>query len=328
MLTDEMNASAGRGVNTSDPPDHDRRRKVLDQQLVPRRMHEREEFVAGRARELVDQVVERGTIEAVHDLGAAFSVSVVCDLVGLPEEGRDQLVRYALDGFDLWGLPGERYERAKPGFQALLDYVEHVAIPERMTPGRWGAQIFEAGAAGEVAPEECPGIIRGYIHAGMDTTVSAVASTVLLFGRHPEAWDAVRADRGLLSGAINEALRLYSPGQRFTRYTTIDTEVEGSPIPADSRVVILIGSANRDGRRFPEPDRFDITRRSTDHIAFGFGVHHCAGAALAKTEMMALFDTLADRVARFVIGEHHWGNNAVLHGLAELTVTLQTDAPE
>lgn len=323
MLTDEMNARAGKGVIMSDPPDHDRRRKILNRQLVPGRMREREEFVAARARELVGSLIGRERFDAVHDLGAAFSVSVVGDLVGLPHEGREHLVQYALDGFDLWGPEGDRYERAKPGFRALLDYVQHVAVPDRMTPDGWGAEIFAAAEHGDVAPEECPGIIQGYIHAGMDTTASAVASAVLLFGTHPDAWRAVCADRALLSGALNEVIRLYSPVQRFTRWTTVDADVDSVTIPAGERVVVLIGGANRDQRRFPEPDRFDIARPPTEHIAFGLGVHHCAGAALARTEMHALFDALADQVSAFELGDHRWGVNAALLGLAELQVTLR-----
>lgn len=323
MITDEMNARAGKGVIMSDPPDHDRRRKILNQQLVPRRMQEREEFVIERARQLVGSLLEHPTIEAVHDLGVAFSVSVVGDLVGLPMEGREYLVQYANDGFDMWGPPGERYDRGKAGFRALLDYVERVAVPECMAPGGWGTEIYDAATTGVVAPEECPGIIQGYIHAGLDTTSSAVASAVLLFGHHPRAWDAVRADRSLLTSALGEVIRIYSPVQRFTRCTTVETAVDGYTIPVASRVVMLVGSANRDERKFPDPDRFDITRRSAEHIGFGFGVHHCAGVALAKTEMTALFDALADHVDRFVLGEHAWGDNAALHGLTSLTVTLQ-----
>jgi cytochrome P450 len=288
-------------------------------------MKDQEDFVAERARDLVEHVVARGTVEAVHELGAAFSVSVVGDLVGLPADGREHLVQWALDGFDLWGPAGPRHDRGRAGLRALNDYCEHVAIPERLTPGGWGAQIYAAGEGDEVSPEECPGIIFGYLHAGMDTTASAIASMVLLFGQHPEAWQAVRADRSLLVGASNEALRLYSPVQRYTRFTTTDTEVDGLLIPADSRVAILIGSANRDDRQFPEPDTFDLTRSATEHIAFGFGVHHCAGAALAKTEMLKLFDALADRVETFELGDHQWGDNAALHGLAKLTVTLHPD---
>lgn len=322
MITDEMNARAGNGVIMSDPPDHDRRRKILNKQLVPRRLAEREAFVVERAHQIVEQVVSRGTIEAVHDLGAAVSVAVVGDLVGLPDEGRDQLVQWAYDGFNLWGPADERYERAKPGFRALLDYSEQVAIPGRLTPDGWGAEIYGAGEADDVRPDERPGIIFGYLHAGMDTTVSSVSSALLLFGQHSDAWEAVRADRSLLAGAVNEAIRLYSPVQRYTRVTTAPTSIGGVDIPADSRVLILIGSANRDGHRFVDPDRFDITRPPTEHIGFGFGVHHCAGAALARTEMLALFNALADRVARFELGTHEWGVNAALHGLARLDVTF------
>jgi cytochrome P450 len=322
MISDEMNSRAGNGVIMSDPPDHDRRRKVLNQQLVPKRMRDREEFVDARAAELVDRVLGRESVEVVHDLGTAFSVSVVGDLVGLPEEGRHDLVQYALDGFDMWGPTGERYERGRPGFECLLDYVAQVAVPERLTPGGWGTEIFDAAVTGDVEPDECPGIIQGYIHAGMDTTASAVASAVLLFGRHPDAWTAVRADRSLLASALDEVIRLHSPVQRYTRCTTVDTEVDGVSIPAGSRVLILIGSANRDERRFPDPDVFDIARPPTSHIAFGFGVHRCAGAALATTELMALFGHLADRVERFELGDHRWNDNAALHGLAELTATL------
>lgn len=323
MLTDEMNARAGAGVIMSDPPDHDRRRKVLNQQLVPRRMRDREEFVAARARELTASLPVGRPFDAVHDLGVSFSVSVVGDLVGLPMAGRERLVPCAQDAFDLWGPAGEHYDRAKPGFRELLDYVQHVVTPEHLSPGGWGAEIFGAGDSGDVSPEECPGIVMGYIHAGMDTTASAIASAVLLFGTNPDAWDAVRADRGLLPGAINEVVRLYSPVQRYTRCATVDTEIDGIRISAGDRVVVLIGAANRDPARFAEPDRFDIARPATDHVGFGFGVHHCAGAALARTELITLFGALADRVERFDVGIPQWGANAALHGLAELSVTLR-----
>lgn len=321
-LNDRANAMSGRGILTTDPPLHDTRRRVLNAQLVPREVANHVHVLAREAERRVSAVVARGTFDAVADLAHPYSVQVVADLCGLPEEGREHLVERASAAFDTFGPDNERCRAAWQGFGELFDYAVNVATPDRLMPGTWGAEIYEAGARGEVEMAACPGLMLAYVWAGMDTTVNALSAAVSLFADHPDQWDLLRADRSLLASATNEVLRIEPPVQRFTRFTTHATELDGVGLPVGARVVVLFGSANRDERRFPEPDRFDITRNPTDHLSFGRGIHRCVGAGLAQEEIKAVLDRLADRVDRFTVLDRTWRRNNALHGLERCVVQV------
>ncbi len=193
-----------------------------------------------------------------------FSVSLVCDLVGLPEEGRDRLLPWARLGFDSWGPLGPRSEAAAFGYQCLVNYSDTVSVPEHLEPGRWGAGIYDAVDRGDMEPDAIHGVVFAYLQAGMDTTVNAIGSALYLFAQHPDQWDLVRREPELIPSAVNEVLRYHSPIQRYTRVANDDIEVGGVRIPADSRVVALIGVGqprratirrSRPLRRDPQPDR-------------------------------------------------------------------------
>ncbi len=319
-----INARGGRGVIASDPPVHTARRRVLNSQLLPAPLKAHEEFIESRATEYAIQAVDRHDVEVVGDLAVPFSVSVVCDLVGLPDEGRERLLPWARLGFDSWGPPGPRAEAAADGYRSLVDYSNTVSVPEHLEPGRWGAGIYDAVARGDLEPEAIHGVVFAYLQAGMDTTVNAIGSALYLFAQYPDQWDQVRSDPDLIPSATNEILRYHSPIQRYSRVANDDIELGGVTVPAHSRVVVLIGAGNRDERRFDDPDRFDVTRNPIDHLAFGRGLHHCAGAGLARLELSALIARLAERVRRFEIRNHEWDINATVHGLRYLDLTLHT----
>ena len=321
-LNERANKMAGRGILTTDPPLHDTRRKVLNAQLVPREVARHQGFLVDTADQLVDELVERGGFDAVADLAHAYSVKVVADLCGLPEEGREHLIARASAAFDTFGPDNERCLDAWDGFFELFDYATNVATPERLVPGRWGTEIYEAGRRGDVERDACPGLMLAYVWAGMDTTVNAISSAVSLFADHPDQWERLRSDRSLLGSATNEVLRIEPPVQRFTRATTREVEIGGADLPERARIVVLFGSANRDERRFRDPDRFDITRNPTDHLSFGRGVHRCVGANLAQEEIKAVLDRLADRVERFEVTARVWRRNNALHGLEKLDVSV------
>lgn len=321
-LNERANNMAGRGILTTDPPLHDTRRKVLNAQLVPREVARHLDFLVDTAGSMVGELVDRGSFDAVADLAHRYSVKVVADLCGLPEEGREHLIARATAAFDTFGPDNELCRAAWPGFFELFDYATNVATRDRLTPGRWGTEIYEAGDRGMVEPEACPGLMLAYVWAGMDTTVNAISAAVSLFADHPDQWDLLRSDRSLLGSATNEVIRIQPPVHRFTRMATREVEIGGATLPAGARVAVLFGSANRDEQRFPDPDRFDITRNPTDHLSFGRGVHRCVGANLAQEEVKALLDALADRVERFEVTERVWRRNNALHGLERLIVDV------
>jgi cytochrome P450 len=170
--------------------------------------------------------------------------------------------------------------------------------------------------------EKCPVMMLDYVTPSLDTTILGITATIALFARHPDQWTMLREDRSLIPHAINEALRVETSVPQFTRVLTDDHEIDGVELPAGSRVALLYGSANRDERKYPDPDRFDITRKPSDHLAFGRGEHVCVGMHLARLEMSTLLDRLADRVERFEIVDSAPLLNNGLRGLARLEVTV------
>ena len=323
-LNDRANAMSGRGILTTDPPLHDTRRRILNAQLVPRQIAAHRDFLVEAARRIVDEVVARGAFDAVTDLAQRYSVQVVADLCGLPDEGREHLIDRASAAFNTFGPDNDLCRASWDGFFELFEYATHFATPERLAAGRWGAEIYAAGERGDIEPGACPGLMLAYVWAGMDTTVNAISAAVSLFADHPREWDRLRRDRGLLAGAVNEVLRIEPPVQRFTRVTTRPVRLGGVQLPEGARVAVLFGAANRDERRFPDPDRFDIGRSPTDHLSFGRGVHRCVGANLAQEEIRAVVDRLADRVGRFDVVDRLWRRNNSLHGLERLDVAVGT----
>jgi cytochrome P450 len=161
-----------------------------------------------------------------------------------------------------------------------------------------------------------------YVTPSLDTTIYAVSNAVRLFAEHPEQWDLVRSDPTMIPHAINETLRLESPVQQFTRVVTEDHTLAGADLAAGSRVMLLYGSANRDERKYPDPERFDISRKPSDHLAFGRGEHACIGMQLARLEMSALLQALSRRVSRFEIIDSVQLLSNALNGLQTLNVRV------
>jgi cytochrome P450 len=157
----------------------------------------------------------------------------------------------------------------------------------------------------------------------MDTTINSIGSALWLFAEHPEAWAALRADRTLLRSAFEEVVRFESPVQVFFRRTVQAVEIGGITIPSNAQVAMLFGSANRDSRKWPEPDRYDVARAALDHVGFGYGVHACAGQGLARLEAHAVLSALLDRVeAIHLAGPPRRHLNNVIRGLESLPVTV------
>ena len=314
-----INARSGRGILTTDPPLHDSRRRVLNAQLVPRAVMPFDGFVNERAEEIVASVVRSGTFDAVADLARPYSVELIADLVGLPAEGREQLLPRAEAAFNTFGPANELLSSSVNGLLDMHAYCTATG-PDRLTPGGWGRQIYEAGERGDIEPEACVGLMFAYTWAGMDTTVNALAAAVWLFAEHPDQWDMIRADPSLIPSAFNEVLRIETAVQRFSRSTTTATEIGSTAVPAGARVALLFGSANRDDRHYPDADHFDVTRNPIDHLSFGRGIHHCVGSNLARMEGHALLAALARRVARFELLDVSWRRNNATHGPAAVHV--------
>ncbi len=315
---DGANRMMGESILTSDPPVHDRYRKPLMDQLSPNALAAMVPEVEATAVRFAAAAVEAGRFDAVAELARPYSLTVVADLIGLPAEGREHYPPLAERAFNVMGPANER---AADGFGALAELrtrTNEACRAGQLTAGRRADQLCHMGRSD---------LVGAYTWPGIDTTVNALGAAVALFARHPDQWDRVRADRSLIPSAFNEVLRLHSPVHYFTRVATETVEVEGVTIAEGSRVLVMYGSANRDERRFPDPDRFDVTRNPTEQLAFGRGVHLCVGINLARIEAHSLLAALADRVARFETDPSDpsgptWLVNNTLHGLEHLPVRV------
>ncbi|MGW3955534.1 cytochrome P450 [Streptomyces sp. NPDC004752] len=307
----------------SDPPEHTAMRSVLGRPLRPDRMREVTPRIEAEADQVVERVVGRGRFEVVTELAEYLPMTVVSDLVGLPDHGREKMLEWAAAIWNTQGPADDRAAAAGPAVEEFMAFAMNDAVPGKIAPDGWAAQLYEAADRGEIPHDKCPVMMLDYVTPSLDTTILAIANAVALFARNPDQWDLLRKDRSLIPHAINESLRLESPVPQFSRVLTEDHEIGGVPLPAGSRVALLYASANRDERHYPNPTRFDITRRPSDHLAFGRGEHVCVGMHLARLEMSALLERLADRVARFEILERRPVINNGLRGLDYLDVAVE-----
>ncbi|QDF38608.1 cytochrome P450 [Bradyrhizobium symbiodeficiens] len=319
---DHVNEISRGTTLASDAPLHDRLRAIIAAPLLPRALEDIAPQIRAEAGLLIDDLVARGAFDAVTDLAQHLPLTIVSKLVGLEDYGRGSMLRWAAATFNVLGGMNERACAALKDVHDMRAYLGGAEIRSRLRPGSWGDRIFAAADRGEVEAERCPVLMRDYLGPSLDTTIFATANLILLFGRNPAQWDIVRSDPALIANAINEALRLESPVRGFTRHLAADATIGGLTVPRDSRVLLLYASANRDERKWQDPETFDVKRRANDHLGFGNGTHMCAGLHLARLEMTALLEVLVQRVAGFRIGEPVLAINNVLRGLASLPVQV------
>jgi cytochrome P450 len=324
-LSEEGNRTRVGTVIASDPPLHDQLRAVLAERLSPKALRALRGEIQEKADALVGQLVACGSFDAVADLAQAFPLSVVADLIGLPDDGREHLLEWANCGFNLMGPPNERNLNSVATFSTMMPYIQTLDAPGRLKPGSMGAAIYEAAERGEIRREQCAQLMISYLVAAMDTTINAISNSVMLFAMYPDQWQIVRNEPKIIPLAFEEIVRIESPVYTFKRVTSREVDVEGISIPENADVLMLYGSANRDERKWQDPERFDVRRGPVDHVGFGYGIHGCAGQGLARMEGQAILSALAKRVVRFEIGEPKRRLNNVIRGLGALPTTLHTN---
>lgn len=321
-LNEQFNGYVGEGILRADPPLHDHLRGVLASRLAPRAIRALRHDIDERAANLVDSLLDRATFDGVTDLAQAFPVQIVGDLIGLPAKGREPLLELIDANFNCFGPLNDRTMASFPKLQKLAEYVAASASRDALSEGSMGQAVYDAVDAGHVPEEAAPWLVMTYVTAGMDTTVHALGHLLWLLGTHPDQWAVLRDDSSLVPSAVREVLRYESPVQLFGRTVRSGWSIDGLDLPAGSRLAVLYGSANRDERKWENPDRFDVTRDNIEHLAFGYGLHGCGGQALATLEGEALLRALLARVERFSVGEPVRHFNNVLRGLESLPVTV------
>ena len=286
----------------ADPPRHNELRKILRADFAPASLGRLEPLIAAKVDTLVGSLVERGRVDLVDELARRLPVSVVCDLLGAPAEDHPQLERWYADM--LYREPGrsEVPETAERATREMRGYIV-AAVTERLRSPRADLFTTIAGAHGEgrLSMDEVDGMCRLLLLAGVHTTSSLIANALMLLEERPGDRRALGADPARIPDAIEELLRYLAPVQSGARVTTDGVEIHGVSVPRGERVLLLWASADRDERRFPDPDVLDLGRGPLRNVAFGEGIHFCLGAPLARLEARIAFEALFTRIPEYEI---------------------------
>lgn len=308
----------------SDPPTHTVMRRGLAGVISPSTMRRLREQFAPFAEELAEEVAQRGTVDGIVDIAERYPLKVFPDAVGLRPDGRENLLPYGSMVFNAFGADNDIRSAAFAEGERVAAWVMDSCERENLTDTGLGADIWTVADEGRIEPQQATLLVRALLSAGVDTTIFGIGNTLYNLAKYPEQWEKLKARPQLAKFAVDEALRVESPFQMFHRTTTVDTELGGVPIPADSKILLFMGAANRDPRQWGEDaDVFDLDRNASGHVAFGMGLHQCVGQPIARTEIELMLQALAKRVDRIELtGEvTPWIHN-VLRGFARLPLQL------
>jgi cytochrome P450 len=315
---------------SADPPAHTALRKLVNKAFTPRMVAALEPRINEIVAQLLDQIAEKGgEFDLVHDFSTPLPLMVIAQMLGIEPERYREFKQWSDDMIRATGgeevSPAER-ERLRGSMDEMRSYFEQ-AIAERRRNSREdliGALVRAEEDHHQLTAREVLAMCLLLLLGGNETTTNLIGSTVLTLLSHPAELAKVRADLTLVPQMIEEMLRYEAPAQALLRQATADTKIAGSTIPAGSGVMILYGSANRDERQFPNPDVFDVTRNPQEHLAFGFGIHYCIGAPLARLEARIAMDAFLRRFPKVSLRDQRreWIDSFVVRGPKSLPLEL------
>lgn len=309
-----------------EPPRHTEVRKVVNSVIAPTAVRGwRPRFEAG-AEALIGAVVERGSFDGVRDVAEPYVIKVFPDSIGL-EINRDQVVAVGDKNFNSIGPNNELFTTSAKKVEPFMAWWHSAIKGEMVKPGGFGETMFKQEAAGQIPQGLAGGLTMTFLRGGMDTTISSIGNALWLFAQHPEQWQLLREKPELLRGAFDEVLRMESPISTNFRTTTTEVDVGGFKLAADQKVHMMLGAANRDPRRWSDADTFDITRDATANVAFGHGIHACAGQLIARLEFDCVMKALLRRVKTLELaGDATIRLNNALRTLDNLPLKVTLDA--
>ncbi|EHR62321.1 cytochrome P450 family protein [Saccharomonospora cyanea] len=314
----------------SDPPQHTRLRTLVAKAFTVRaieRMRPRvEEITDG----LLDRMAEQRTVNLLDALAFPLPITVICEMLGIPEHDREDFRRWFGTLLAMGDGDADAVTRASA---SLAEYLTSLVSGKRRHPGDdLLTELIQASDAdhGSLTESELIAMAFLLMIAGHDSTMSLIGNGVLCLLQHPDQLAALRDDPSLVPAAVEEFLRYESPVTQATfRYTGAPVRIGDVEIPEGEFVVVALGSANRDGDRFPDPDRFDPGRDAGGHLAFGHGIHYCLGAPLARMEAQIAIGRLVRRFPDLALAvdsaELRWRDSTLIRGLEELPVSLFGD---
>lgn len=307
-----------------DPPEHTHNRRVIMRALSPAVVRKLEQDFIEDAERLVDEVLAQGDIEAVSDIAEAFPTRVFPRAVGIKEPDARKLVDYGAMVFNAVGPDNDLRRRIMAKAPDIVPWINEQCDRSRLTEDGIGATIYSAADSGEIGEPEAGMLIRSLLSAGVDTTVSGIGSALWCLAQYPQQFQRLKSDPQNLCGpAFEEALRFCTPVQAFFRTAGEATTVAGVEIEEGTKILCVLGAANRDPAKFEDPDNFDILRDTRGHLALGVGVHSCVGQIIARAEGRAILGALGRRVNQIEFaGPPVWRPNNSMRALDSLPLKL------
>lgn len=307
----------------ADPPQHTRSRAVLNKTLSFLVMKSLRERFAAEADRMVDALIEKREFDGCSELAEAFPLQVFPDAIGMKREGRGNLLPYGDMVFNSFGPPNQRFLESARKAEAAFTWVEIQAQRENLSPEGFGQICYQAADKGEITEKEAGMLVRAILTAGVDTTVNGIGAVLFALAQFPDQWRKLKDNHALARAAFEEAIRFESPVQTFFRTATRATEVGGIRLAEGDKVLMFLGAANRDPRKWENPDTFDIERAVTGHVGFGAGIHACVGQLLARLEGEVVLDAMARKVKSIELaGPPERRFNNTLRGLKRLPLRV------
>ena len=310
-----------------DPPQHARVRGLAAAAFTPRRIARLREHIQSITDSLVDKVAGNGHADVMADLANPLPAIVTAEMLGVPTADHELLKTWSADFAEMLGNfqhnPG-RTEHVLRSVEQMTSYF-HAAVRQQDHHLKDGLikALTEATLDGDrLTDDEVVANLIVTMVGGQETTTNLIGNGLLTLLRNPHAMDQLRDDPSLTPSAVEELLRYESPSQHTARLAPSGTVIGGQHIEAGQAVIAVMGAANRDPRRFPDPDRLDLTRTDNRHLAFGWAAHFCFGAPLARMEAQIAFDTILRRLPNLALDSAplRWRPNLGLRGLTELRV--------
>ena len=322
-FNDATNVRSGPNLIASDGEQHQRLKRAVQPPLRSSEIQTYRAKLKAMITERVRAHVDQGPFDAMVEIARFLPLAAISELVGLPEDGRASMLDWAAATFNAMGprhaaiegdiaLMGEAW-----AYMAGLDR-------SRVQDGSWAANLFDAAASGRISEAEARGAISAYVMPSLDTTIFAKGHLLWNLAGAPEQWAQLRQDPSLIPGAVLEGLRHRSVIRWFARVARADYAVDGHVIPQGARVMLMYAAANRDPRKYPDPDRFDVMRDARSHLAWGHGAHICSGMHLAQVEMEVMLEALVESCAALHAGTPEPVFNQTLFGFRTLPFELRS----
>lgn len=312
----------------TDPPDHTQLRRLVSRAFTPRVIGALEQQIRGVCNAMVDDLIDAGVdADLVLHLAYPFPVVVIAELLGIPAARRSDFKRWSDSVVGTLSGTVDATKAATVGAE-LFGYFSEIVAERSATPGDdLISQLVVNGREGDAALSAGEIVLFCVLLliAGNETTTNLIGNTVHALWDRPDQLRAIVADPGLIPNAVEEALRFCGPVQGLFRGTTVDVTVGGTEIPERSNVLILFASANRDEGVFVDANRFDVARDATGHLGFGWGIHHCLGAQLARLEARIAGEVLLERLSSLEPnGTPERIDSFLLRGYRRIPVALRT----